>query len=85
VVYGKKRAYGKTQLKAIFKMAARDVLRSGNAFQRKHAGMISAGASEQAARNAVARALAATVLGVWKSGKKFDDHDREVKSEKNGA
>jgi transposase len=85
VVYGKKSAYGKTQLKGIFKMSARQVIQKNNAFRRKYEQMLAAGCDAQAARNAVARALAATVLGVWKRGKKYNDRYREVMSGKNSC
>jgi transposase len=78
VAYGNRRAFGNIQLKSIFKMAAKSVFNSDNAFGRKYKRMLSEGYTEKAARNAVARALAATVLGVWKSGKKYNDHHREV-------
>lgn len=75
--YGMKRSYGNTELKLIFKAAALTAIRSKNAFQRKYELMLLNGSSINAARNAIARAIAATVLAVWKSGKKYDDHYRE--------
>jgi transposase len=78
VVYGNRRAHGNIQLKAVFKMAAKAAIGSQNAFSRKYERMLAGGSKEHAARNAVARALAATVLGVWKRGRKYDDHYREV-------
>jgi len=77
VVYGSRRAFGNIQLKSIFKMAARSVIHTDNAFGRKYRRMLSEGRTEKAARNAVSRALAATVLAVWKSGNKYDDHYQE--------
>ncbi len=82
VAYGERKAYGNIQLKSIFKMATKVVLSSENAFKRKYQQMILEGASQKAASNAVCRSLAATVLGVWKSGKKYDDHYREVMQRK---
>jgi len=79
VAYGRRKAFGNIQLKSIFKMAAKIAIRSDNAFGRKYERMLTQGHTKTAARNAVARALAATVLGVWKSGRKYDDHHREVK------
>lgn len=84
-VYGSRRAFGNSQLKSIFKMAAKQVCRSENAFGRKYRQMLSEGRPEKAARNAVARALAATVLAVWKSGKKYDDHYKEGEQGKKGC
>jgi transposase len=77
--YGNKRAFGKGQLKAIFKSAAVCALRSDNAFRRRYDRMRQAGVADKAARNAVSRALAATMLGVWKSGKRYNDHHQEVR------
>jgi transposase len=77
--YGRKRAFGNKQLKSIFKLATRQVIRSDNAFGRKYRRMLLDGRSERAARSAVARSLAATVLGVWKSGRKYNDNYLEGK------
>jgi len=85
VAYGSRKAFGNIQLKTIFKMAAKKVVHSDNAFGRKYERMLAQGCAEKAARNAVARALAATVLGVWKSGKKYNDHHREVEPRPNGC
>jgi hypothetical protein len=78
-VYRNQRAYGNTQLKAIFKSATQIVLRGQNAFRRKYDQLRKNGSSDRAAANHITRDLAATVLAVWKSGKKYDDHYREVK------
>lgn len=82
-VYGRKRAYGQTVLKDVFKSAVFGAIKSDNAFRRKHDEMLSNGSDVWAARNAVARMLAATVLGVWKSGKKYNDKHREVTRRRN--
>ena len=79
VQYGNKRAYGKGQLKAIFKSAAVSALRGNNAFRRRYDRMRQEGVADDAARNAVSRSLAATMLGVWKTGKKYNDHYQEVR------
>lgn len=81
--YGSVHAHGRSQLKSIFKSAALSTLQSDNAFRRKYDRMIAAGSSDKAARCAVARSLAATVLGVWKSGKKYDDNYQEEQSRRN--
>lgn len=85
VSYGQKRVYGQSQLKAIFRMAALAAMKSDNAFKRKYQQMILNGGNQKAAFNAVSRSLAATVLGIWKSGKKYDDHYQEVKLRKKGC
>lgn len=77
--YGKSKAQGRVVLKEVFKMAALQAIRADNAFRRKYLEMKEAGCSERAARNAIAKTLAATVLGVWKSGKKYDDTMMEVR------
>lgn len=76
--YGKNRAQGQTTLKAVFKSATLCTLRGGNAFRRKYDSMIAAGKPRKTARSAVTKMLAATVLGVWKSGRKYDDKHMEV-------
>lgn len=87
VEYGKRKAQGNRQLKAIFKQAALSaaVVSKGNAFRRKYEGMLRRGATERAARNAVARAIAATVLAVWKRGKSYSDKYREVMQQRCGC
>jgi transposase len=77
-LYGRKRIHGQRALKAVFKSAVFACMRSQTAFKRKYDGMIAAGATATAARNAVTRTLAATVLGVWKSGKNYNDKYKEV-------
>ena len=76
--YGKKRAHGQTVLKQVFKSAALGSIKSDTAFRRKYDAMRIAGKDDRAARNTVAKKIAATVLGVWKSGKKYNDKHTEV-------
>jgi len=77
-VCGTRRAEGNNTLKSVFKMAAWNTLIGDNAFHRKYDRMIRHGSTPKAAHCAIARALAATVLGVWKNGKKYQDHVLEV-------
>jgi transposase len=77
-VYGNRKTNGRRQLKAVFRIATTAVLRTDCAFRRKYDEMRLKGASDSAAKQAVSRALAATVLGVWKSGKKYNDSHREL-------
>ena len=44
-------------------------IKSNTAFKRKYDEMRAAGSDDRAARNAVAKKIAATVLAVWKTGK----------------
>jgi transposase len=77
-LYGKQRALGQSVLKKVFKSAALSAIKSNTAFRRKYDAMRAAGKDDRAARNAVAKMIAATVMGVWKSGKKYNDKHREV-------
>jgi transposase len=82
-LYGKKRAHGQAVLKSVFKSAVLSAMASGTAFRRKYDTMRDAGKIDKAARNAVAKKIAATVLGVWKSGKKYNDRHTEVTRRRN--
>ena len=77
-LYGKKRAYGPSVLKEVFKSAALNAIRSDTKFRRKYEEMRNAGKEDPVARSAVAKKIAATVLGVWKSGIKYNDQYQEV-------
>ena len=81
--YGKKRAHGQAVLKQVFKSAVFGSIKSNTAFRRKYDAMRAAGKDDRVARNAVSRKIAATVLGVWKSGKKYDDKYKEVTQGRN--
>jgi transposase len=82
-LYGKQRALGQSVLKRVFKSAALSAIKSNTAFRRKYEEMRAAGKDDRAARNAVAKMIAATVMGVWKSGKKYNDKHREVTQRRN--
>jgi len=81
--YGNKKAYGRSELKNIFKAATQNTIRGKNAFNRKYNEMRINGSTDKSAQNAVAKALASTVLAVWKTGKKYKDYYREVKQKEN--
>jgi transposase len=81
--YGKKPAKGQPMLKGVFKSAVLGAMKSNTGFRRKYEEMRASGASEKSARHAVAKAIAATVLAVWKSGKKYNDKHREVTRRQN--
>jgi transposase len=82
VVYGKKRPMGQSQLKDIFKSSRLAVLKGSSALKMKYELMQANGTTQKAAYGALSRSIAATVLGVWKSGKKYDDKklERKLKS-----
>jgi len=82
-LYGKQQALGRSVLKKVFKSATLSAIKSNTAFRRKYDEMRAAGKDDRAARNAVAKMIAATVMGVWKSGKKYNDKHREVTQRRN--
>jgi transposase len=71
--YGRKRVHGRSILKGVFHGAVLNCLKSNNAVRRKYDALIERGLDHRKAKGAVSKKLAATVLGVWKSGKKYDD------------
>lgn len=78
-LYGKKRVMAHRKLKGIFKTATNVALLGDNAFRRKYDELILRGVEEKRARNSINKSLAATVLGVWKRGKKYQDKYWEIK------
>jgi transposase len=81
--YGKSRANGQPILKSIFKSAVLGATKSGTSFRRKYESMRAKGSDDRAARGAVSRMIAATVLAIWKSGKKYNDKYKEVAQRRN--
>ena len=81
--YGKKPAQGSPLLKEVFKSAVLGATKSNTAFKRKYDEMRAAGSDDRAARNAVAKKIAATVLAVWKTGKNYNDKHMEVTQRRN--
>lgn len=81
--YGKKPARGQPLLKDVFKSAVLGAMKSNTAFRRKYEEKRAAGADDRAAKNAVAKKIAATVLAVWKTDKKYDDNYKEVTRRRN--
>lgn len=81
--YGTRRPVGQTILKKVFKSATLSAMQSNTAFRRRYEEKRLAGADDRAARSDVARMIAATVYGVWKSGIKYDDHHMEVTRRQN--
>lgn len=78
--YGKKTPKGQNQLKEIIRGATQTVLmcKESNAFRRGYDKRLAEGLSTKAAEKWARRAVAATVLGVWKSGRKYNDKHREA-------
>jgi transposase len=83
--YGRVKAHGRSELKEVFKSAFNSATQSNTSFRRKYEQMIQNGAGEKSARNAVTKQIAATVLGVWKSGKKYNDKKWEVTQRKQAS
>jgi transposase len=81
--YGKKPARGQPLLKKVFKSAVLGAMKSNTSFKRKYEERRAAGASDRTARHEVSKAIAATVLAVWKTGKKYNDKHREVTRRRN--
>ena len=81
--YGRKQAHGSRVLKNAFKSAALSAMISNTAFRRKYDAMRNAGKDDRVARSAISRKIAATTLGVWKSGKKYNDKHMEVTRRRN--
>jgi len=73
-LYGSKRAYGNRTLKCVFKMAAHAALKSNGALRCYYDAQRARGLSDSAARNAVARKIAAIALSLWKNNQRYDEH-----------
>lgn len=72
-LYGSKRAYGNRSLKCVFKMAAHSALRSTGALRHYYDFLRAKGTSDSAARNAVARKIAAIALACWKNKERYNE------------
>ena len=72
-LYGSKRAYGNRTLKCVFKMASHSAIKSNGALRHYYDAQRSKGLSDSAARNAVARKIAAIVLSLWKNSQLYDE------------
>ncbi len=72
-LYGSRRAYGNRTLKCVFKMAANSALKSNGALRSYYDAQRSKGISDNAARNAVARKIAAIALSLWKNNQRYDE------------
>jgi len=82
-LYGRRRSLGHPILKDAFRGAALSSLNGSNAFQREYDAQRIEGKSAKEARNKIAKMVAATVLGVWKTGKPYDDKHWEVTRKRN--
>jgi len=82
-LYGRRRSLGQPILKDAFRGAALCSLKGSNAFRREYDQQRAVGRNDKEARNKVAKMVAATVLGVWKSGKPYDDKHWEVTRKRN--
>jgi transposase len=76
--YGKKPARGQPLLKSVFKSTVMSAMKSNTSFRRRYEEKRADGADDRTAKHEVSKAIAATVLAVWKTGKKYDDKHREV-------
>ena len=72
--YGSEKIWGNRVLKYVYKMAAHSALRmTDNSFHRYYEHLRFKGLSDQNARSAVCRKIAAISLSLWKHHKKYDD------------
>jgi len=82
-LYGRRRSLGQPVLKDAFRGAALSAVQGNNAFRREYDVQREIGKNDKEARNKIAKMVAATVLGVWKSGKPYDDKHWEVTRKRN--
>lgn len=82
-LYGRRRSLGQPILKDAFRGAALSAISGNNAFRREYDAQRARGKTEKESRNKIAKMVAATVLGVWKSGKPYDDNYWEVTRKRN--
>lgn len=71
--YGSARAYGNRTLKCVFKMAAHCVLKGQGCLRKYYDALRAKGVADKAARNAVARKIAAVTLSVWRNKTYFNE------------
>ncbi len=69
--YGKRNTRYSRVMKCVFKTAAMAAISGDNKFRQHYDELVSSGMPEYSARNAIARRIAVTVLGVMKSGQKY--------------
>jgi transposase len=71
--YGTTHIWGNRTLKCVFKMAAHSALRGDNALKTYYESLRLKGISDQNARNAVARKIAALTLSLWRNKQRFNE------------
>lgn len=71
--YGSTRIWGNRTLKCVYKMAAKDVLRGSSSLRKYYDQLQTKGVSHKAAKNAVARQIAAISLALWKNNRRYND------------
>lgn len=72
--YGTTRIFGNRSLKCVFKMAAHSALRGSGSMRQYYDALRQKGLNGNAARNAVARKLAAVALSLWRKKQLFNEH-----------
>ncbi len=82
-LYGRRRSLGQPVLKNAFRGAALCSLNGKNVFRREYDAQRTKGKTDKEARNKIAKMVSATVLGVWKSGKPYDDNYWEETRKRN--
>ena len=71
--YGTVRIYGNRTLKCVFKMAAHSALKGNGCLRKYYDALREKGLNDNAARNAIARKIAAVTLSLWKNKKLFNE------------
>jgi transposase len=71
--YGSVRVFGNSSLKCVFKMAAHSALTGNGCLRQYYEALRTRGLSDKAARNAVARKIAAVTLSMWRNKKTFNE------------
>ena len=71
--YGTTHIWGNRTLKCVFKMAAHSALNGNNALRKYYDSLRIKGVSDQNAKNALARKIAALSLSLWRNNQRFNE------------
>lgn len=77
--YGKRKMWGRSDLKCVFDGAAESALRGNHSLRKYYDQLRDKGITHRNAKKAVARRIAAMTLVIMKQNKKYDDHYEEKK------
>jgi len=71
--YGNEKIWGNRTLKCVYKMAGHQALKGTSALRKYYEHLLSKGASDKKAYNAVCRKIAAISLSIWRNNTRYDD------------